>query len=89
MKRTPVKLLKTTGWRDQSTRTTMIPWSDEVLGLLGFNYIPDGGRSIIVYVYPAVDHGVYELRCHAALSEPDPDHDDLLARIQIPSDALE
>lgn len=87
--RFPVKLLQTTGWRDQSTRTTMLPWSNADLGLIGFNFVPDGGRSVVIYILPTIDRGIFELRCHATMAEPDPESDPMLGKISLPKEMMD
>lgn len=86
--RYPIKLLQTTGWRDQTTRTTMFPWSDHEQGLLGFNFVVDGGQSVVIYILPTVDRGVFELRCHATTAEPDPENDMQLGTVTIPKEVM-
>lgn len=86
-----VKLLQVTGLRDQELKITYIPWSDATLGAIGWEVFPDRSHRrlpILVYVYPVVGGGTFEIRCHVAEEEPDPETDQLLGTFQIPPDAL-
>ena len=87
----PVKFIPVTGFRDQNLRITYIPWSDVMLGLVGWQVIPDRSLRrlpILVYVVPIVDNGSFEIRCHLAEEEPDPETDPLLGTVTIPPEML-
>lgn len=87
----PIKLLPVTGLRDQDLRITYIPWSDATLGAIGWEVIPDRSHRrlpVLVYVYPVVGGGLFEIRCHVAEEEPNPETDELLGTFQIPPGAL-
>lgn len=78
-------LLPVTGLRDQSTGATYLPWTDPTLGLLGWEIIrPRLTRSVVIYMIPTVDRGVFEVRCHITDKEPDPENDHLLGTVTIP-----
>ena len=85
----PVKLIPVTGLRDQQLRITYIPWSDVWQGLVGWQVLPDRSLRtlpLLVYVVPVVGNGAFEIRCHVAANEPDPNTDELLGKFTIPSD---
>lgn len=85
-------ILPVTGFRDQQLRITYLPWSDVVLGLVGWEVIPDRGhrtRAVLVYVVPVEDGGGgLEIRCHVADDEPNPETDPLLGTVTIPREML-
>jgi hypothetical protein len=86
-----VTLLPVTGFRDQRLRITYLPWSDAVLGLVGWEVIPDRSTRatpVLVYVVPSTDNGTLEIRCHIATDEPDPTTDQLLGKVTIPPELL-
>lgn len=84
-------LMPMTGFRDQSTRVTYIPWTDATNGLVGWEVLPDRrlNANILVYIVPTVDKGVFEIRCHVTVEEPDPENDELLGKITIPPAVFE
>jgi hypothetical protein len=87
----PVKFIPVTGFRDTTLRVTYIPWSDVMMGLVGWQVISDrAGRQppILVYVLPLVGHGSFEIRCHLAEHEPNPETDPLLGTVTIPAEML-
>ena len=87
----PVKFIPVTGLRDQELRLTYLPWSDVVLGLVGWEIIPDRTLRtlpILVYVLPIVGGMSFEIRCHLAEAEPNPETDELLGTVSIPAELL-
>jgi hypothetical protein len=86
------QVLPVSGFRDTELRITYLPWSDPVLGLVGWELIPDRGhrdRALLVYVYPVAAGGRgLEVRCHLADDEPNPETDQLLGMVTIPADLL-
>lgn len=86
-------LLPVTGFRDQIRRITYLPWSDVLLGIVGWELIPDRikiGQTvpILVYIVPTTGEIGLEIRCHLAHNEPDPSSDQLLGKVIIPNDLL-
>ena len=84
-------LMPMTGFRDQSTRVTYLPWTDAILGLVGWEVLPDRrlGSNILVYIVPTVDRGTFEIRCHVTEEEPNPATDELLGKFSIPSERFD
>lgn len=85
-------LLPVTGFRDQTTKITYLPWSDASMGLVGWEVIPDRRLRVLpllVYVMPTVDAGVLEIRCHLAMAEPNPTTDQLIGTVRIPPELLD
>ena len=84
-------LVPMTGFRDQGTRITYIPWTDAMRGFVGWEVIPDRRLNIdniLVYIVPTVGEGQFEIRCHMTMDEPDPETDRLLGKIVIPRELL-
>lgn len=83
-------ILPVSGFRDTELKITYLPWSDPVLGIVGWELIPDRGhrdRAVLVYVYPVAAEGRgLEVRCHLADDEPDPENDQLLGMVTIPAE---
>lgn len=84
-------LMPMTGFRDQSTRITYLPWTDAIHGLVGWEVLPDKrpNQNILVYIVPTIDRGTFEIRCHITTEEPNPDDDELLGKITLPSSLFE
>jgi len=85
-------ILPVSGFRDVELKITYLPWSDPIMGLVGWELIPDRGhrdRALLVYVYPVAsgERGL-EVRCHLADDEPDPETDQLLGKVVIPPGLL-
>lgn len=79
------RLIPVSGHRDQTTKATYLPWSDAQLGLFGYEILLDDGREMVVYFLPVLDRGVFEIRCHASLTEPvDPDTDEIIGTLKLP-----
>ena len=85
-------ILPVSGFRDTELRITYLPWSDPILGIVGWELIPDRGhreRAVLVYVFPVASGGRgLEVRCHIADDEPNPETDPLLGTVTIPPDLL-
>lgn len=87
----PIKLVAMTGFRDQEMRITYLPWSDVSLGLVGWEVVPDRSYRtlpLLVYVVPVLGGGSFEIRCHVAEDEPNPETDHLLGTVSIPPEIL-
>ncbi len=87
----PVALLPVTGFRDQAARITYLPWSDALLGIVGWEVIPDRSTralSVLVYVVPTTEGGTLAIRCHVANDDPNPAADPLLGKVTIPPEFL-
>jgi hypothetical protein len=87
----PIKLVPMTGFRDQELRVTYLPWSDVTLGLVGWEVIPDRTYRtlpVLVYVIPVLGGASFEIRCHVAEEEPNPETDPLLGTVSIPHEML-
>ena len=80
------------GFRDTELRITYLPWADPILGIVGWELIPDRGhrdRAVLVYVFPVAHGGRgLEIRCHLADDEPNPETDPLLGTVTIPAEML-
>ena len=85
-------ILPVSGFRDTELKITYLPWSDPILGVVGWELIPDRGhrdRALLVYVFPvATGERGLEVRCHLADDEPDPESDPLLGKVVIPPELL-
>jgi len=82
-------LLPVVGYRDQKARVTYIPWSDVILGAVGWEVLPDRNEAnVLVYIVPTTEKGVMEIRCHITADDPDPSKDELLGKFTIPMDKL-
>ena len=87
----PVTFIPVTGFRDQNHRITYLPWSDVNLGLVGWEVIPDRSTRavpVLVYVVPTIESKGFEIRCHVATDDPNPDTDPLLGTVTIPPELL-
>ena len=87
----PIKLVPMTGFRDQQLRITYLPWSDVALGVIGWEIVPDRSHRtlpVLVYIVPVVGSHSFEIHCHLADEDPDPEADPLLGSITIPADML-
>ena len=80
------KLLPVTGHRDSTTNITYIPFSDVLLGVMGWEVIPPRGDTFLIYILPVIGQYAYEIRVHAALLEPDPDNDRIIGTVKLPDD---
>lgn len=85
-------VIPVSGFRDTELKITYLPWSDPILGIVGWELIPDRGhrdRALLVYVFPvASDRRGLEVRCHLADDEPNPETDQLLGTVFIPPELL-
>ena len=85
-------VIPVSGFRDTELRITYLPWSDPVIGIVGWELIPDRGhrdRAVLVYVFPVAAGGRgLEVRCHMADDEPNPETDPLLGTVIIPPEVL-
>ena len=86
-------ILPISGFRDTELKITYLPWSDPILGVVGWELIPDRGRrdrALLVYVYPvSTGESGLEIRCHLADDDPDPEHDQLLGKVTLSADLFE
>jgi hypothetical protein len=80
------KMLPVTGHHDTSTRVTYIPFSDAVLGLMGWEVFPHLGKSFLIYIMPVVGQNVCEIRVHSTFREPDPLNDRVIGTVSLPDD---
>lgn len=80
------KMLPVTGHRDTTTNITYIPFSDVMLGVMGWEVLPPRGTSFLIYILPIIGEYAYEIRIHAALAEPDPKTDRIIGTVTLPDD---
>ena len=87
------QVVPVSGFRDTELKITYLPWSDPILGVVGWELIPDRGRrekGVLVYVHPIPQGGRgLEIRCHVADDEPDPDTDPVIGKIVVPAEYFE
>ncbi len=80
-------MIAITGYRDQVSRITYVPWSDVHLSAVGWEVWADANQvNILVYIIPTSEKGVLEIRCHLTVNEPDPEKDELLGKFIIPTE---
>ena len=80
-------LIPVSGWHDEASRTTFIPWSDVELAAFGWQLIGHQSAHVtLVYLHLTDETGVVEIRCRRTEDAvPDIVNDELLGTIHIPT----
>jgi hypothetical protein len=80
-------LIPVSGWHDERTLTTFIPWSDVNLAAFGWQLVPHSSEHItLVYLHLTDEAGVVEVRCRRTDDAlPDLDRDEVLGTVRIPT----